>query len=475
MGPTVRFEGISKAYGSIRALRDISFECRGGEVHAVVGENGAGKSTLMGILGGFVRADRGTIALDGQPIAFETRRTEAGIAMVHQHFMLVPEFTVEENLALAALPGAGFAIRKEALAARALELGRSLGWEFDAREKTRTLSVGRQQRLEILKALATGAQVLILDEPTAVLGAEEVEELFRVLRSLRDEGRTVLLVAHRLSEVLGIADRITVLRHGNFVASAPRAEVDAEQLTLWMLGERLGTVSKPKESKGRVVLSARGLEVRGDRREVRVDGVSFEVAEGEVLGIGGVDGNGQVELAEALAGVRAFEGDLDRVGTTVGYIPPDRHRDGLALDMTIEENLLIDGHRHPDLRRGPFLLSAKIRDWAEGIRRKFQIAAPHVGIPVRNLSGGNQQKVVVGRSLDSNPKVLVAVNPTRGLDVRAAAFVRQQVREAAERGTAVVLFSTDWDELEEVSTRRLAMSGGRLAEPEGKAYLGEAH
>lgn len=377
--------------------------------------------------------------------------------------MLVPEFTVEENFALAS-PDLGPVFRSSDLAAKALEIGGRLGWTLDPKSKTRSLSVGLQQRLEILKALATEAPTLIFDEPTAVLQGDEVDELFRVLRRLREEGRTVILIAHKLAEVLAIANRITVLRQGTVVVSVLREEADAEKLTFWMLGERPPLPESIPGELGETVLEATNLGVKGARGEWKLDGLSLKVRRGEILGIGGVDGNGQVELAEALAGVRSIDTGTLKVQGKVAYIPQDRHRDGLALEMTVEENLLIEGHRHPDLQTGAILSAKKVRPWAEGLRKKFEVAAPNVAVQARNLSGGNQQKVVVARTFDANPDILVAVNPTRGLDLRATAFVRHQLRLAAQSGAAVVLISTDLDELEEVASRRLFLESGKLFE-----------
>lgn len=470
MAPVLTVEGISKRFGPVAALQDVSLKCEAGEVHAIVGENGAGKSTLMGVLAGFVQPDRGSVKVGGWDLQLGSSHSSraAGIAMVHQHFMLVPEFTVEENLALARSAESGFRLHPREAAKSALAKGQELGWRFEPQSRVRSLSVGLQQRLEILKALASEANILILDEPTAVLRQDEVDELFRVVRDLRSSGKTVLFIAHKLAEVLAVADRISVLRKGRLVFSGPRDEVDADTLATFMLGERPLPATKIRDTAGEQCLKATGLFALGERGEERVRDVTFELACGEILGVGGVDGNGQVELAEALAGVRPLaKGQIEFEGE-IAYIPQDRHRDGLALEMTIEENLLVEGHRHPSLRRGPLLDPRKIRLWAEGLRRQFEVAAPNVTVEASTLSGGNQQKVVVARALDAHPNLLIAVNPTRGLDLRATAFVRRQIQHAAQAGAAVVLFSTDVDELEEVATRKLYMSGGRL----GEEFLG---
>jgi simple sugar transport system ATP-binding protein len=466
VGAAVTVKGVSKRFGSVEALADVSTNFEPGEIHAVIGENGAGKSTLMGVLGGFVRPDLGEVEIAGRrmPLGNPGASARAGIGMVHQHFMLVPEFKVAENLALGLSRESGFLMHPRNGAAGALALGERLGWTFEPDARAGSLGVGVQQRLEILKALAMEPAIMIFDEPTAVLRSEEVEELFRVLRGLAREGKTVILIAHKLAEVLSIADRVTVLRKGRKVATAEREELDAETLAYWMLGERAPSAYKASFEIGEPALAARKLSVRGDRRELKVDAVDLEVRHGEILGIGGVEGNGQFELAEALSGIRpicggSLEGPSRRV-----YLPEDRHRDGLALDMSVEENLLIEGHRKSDLYSGFLLRVAEIRAWAERLRAKFEIAAPSVRTRVRHLSGGNQQKVVVARSLDAEPDVLIAINPTRGLDLRATQFVRREIQHAAEAGAAVVLVSSDSDELNQIATRTLYMSGGKLRE-----------
>ncbi|AIE87642.1 ABC transporter ATP-binding protein [Fimbriimonas ginsengisoli] len=465
---------VTKRYGGVSALDDVSAEFRAGEIHAVLGENGAGKSTLMSVLSGFVAPSKGTVELDGHPIplgrAFECKRI--GIEMIHQHFTLVPDFTVAENLALSRLPGLLGASHVAERAAPSLEAAKRLGWELDPIEKVRNLAVGEQQRLEILKALGGDAQVLILDEPTAVLSPEEVDDLFRVMRRLRDEGKIVVLIAHKLAEVLAVADRVTVLRRGKLIATATRDEVDERTLAEWMVGELpTAAVNSPATVAGEG-LKASDLRVKGDRKEDAVRGISFEVRRGEILGIGGVDGNGQIELAEAIAEVRALAaGKVTWEGTEgkprTGYVPQDRQIDGLALGLSVEENLLIAGYRRETLTRGPFLRLKEIHRWAQGLIERFEIRTPSSKEPIASLSGGNQQKVVVSRTLDGEPELLVVVNPTRGLDIRATSYVHGKIREARDAGTAVVLFSTDLDELYALSDRRVFMSRGELIDDEG--------
>lgn len=466
---TVR--GASKRYGPVQALLDVSAEFNQGEIHAVLGENGAGKSTLMGVLAGFVVPDTGHLTKNGAAVplgrAHEAKRL--GIAMVHQHFTLVPAFTVAENLAIA---GLGSLMRSHdplSDAKSALDLASELGWHLDPNAKCGDLAVGVQQRVEILKALAGAADTVIFDEPTAVLTPDEVLDLFRVLRSLRDAGKTLILIAHKLSEVVAIADRVTVLRKGRLVATAPIGEANIDQLAEWMVGESLPPMSSSAPaSTGTQVLRVENLRVAGDRGETAVDGVTFYVASGEIFGIGGVDGNGQVELAEALAGVRHASVDLP---SRVCYVPQDRQVDGLALSLSILDNLLIDGHRRTDLTMGPWIRSARVVDWANGLVQAFDIKIGRLTDPVSSLSGGNQQKVVVARNLDETPDLLVAVNPTRGLDVRSTRFVHSQIRRAADSGAAVVLFSTDLDELAALANRTTFMSRGKLVASKGVASL----
>lgn len=472
---TVRVEGVSKRFGALRALADVSATFFPGEVHAVLGENGAGKSTLMGVLAGFVRPDSGSVRLDpggALPLGEPHSVRSMGISMVHQHFMLVPEFTVAENLALAQLDSLLGLSRVHHRAQHALEIARDLGWSIDPGARVRDLPVGVQQRIEILKALADDASVVIFDEPTAVLSAEEVVDLFRVFARLREQGKTIILIAHKLAEVLAIADRVTVLRQGVKVASTAIAETSADELASWMIGREAGVSSPAPVGRGfgDVVVRAANLSVLGDRRELVIRSASFEIRAGEILGFGGVDGNGQVELAEALAGIRKFGGDLATPEAV--YVPQDRQRDGLALDMSIRDNLWISGHRRPELTRGPLLRRKALRAWAGGIRDQFGIKTENLGDPVSSLSGGNQQKVVVGRSLDQTPKLLVVVNPTRGLDFNATTFVQEQIRKAASEGAAVALFSTDRDELEALANRKVFLSNGTLHESLERSLVG---
>lgn len=462
-GPLLAVQSVSKAYGSVQALREISAEFFSGEVHAVLGENGAGKSTLMGMIGGFVVPDSGVLVFEGAELPvgkpFEVRGK--GIRMVHQHFMLVPQLTVRENFALARLEGGVRRLDAEGLARNAVEIGRGLGWEVELDARAGDLQVGAQQRVEILKALAGEARVLILDEPTAVLSPAEVDELFGVLRALTSQGVAVLLIAHKLSEVMAVADRVTVLRRGEFVASCLIGETNRDQLAEWMVGEMPGAAEIRGREYGEVVVRGSGVRATDDRGVEVVCGIDLEVKAGEILGIGGVDGNGQVELAEALAGVRMFSGHIEGI-EEVGYIPQDRQSDGLALGMSIEENMLLGGIPKEVLSSG-FVTPGKVRVRANRLIEEFQIKVGSAGDSAGSLSGGNQQKIVAARILSQNPRVVVAVNPTRGLDLKATNYVHSRLIRAAEEGAAVLLFSTDLDELAALADRTVYMDRGRFS------------
>jgi simple sugar transport system ATP-binding protein len=478
---TLQIRNVSKHFGTLAALEDVSAEFVSGEIHALLGENGAGKSTLMSVISGFLSPDKGEVLLDGKPIpigrAHECKRI--GIEMIHQHFTLVPEFSVAENLALVRLDRLVAPVNTRRLAEPALEMARTLGWTLEPDLRTRRLPVGVQQRIEILKAIGGDASVLIFDEPTAVLSPDEVEELFRVLQRLKSQGKVVILIAHKLSEVLGVADRVTVLRHGKLIASAPRFEVDAEMLAAWMVGEMPPKSVRREVGSLREGAKAVDLVVRGERGEVAVNGVSLEIRQGEVFGIGGVDGNGQVELAECLAQVRRPDGGtllwrsqpFAKEAPRLGYVPQDRQTDGLALGMTIQDNMLVSGLQRKELFRGPFIKARSVFHWATSLIERYSIKADGPRALAGSLSGGNQQKVVVSRILDNDPSLLVVVNPTRGLDIKATQYVHEKILAARDGGAAVILFSADLDELYALSDRTQFLSRGRLVDDVGAASV----
>jgi simple sugar transport system ATP-binding protein len=482
MHALIAIRGLCKRFGPVQALKNVAATFEAGDIHAVLGENGAGKSTLVNLLAGFLMPDAGSLELDGVPLRLgdPVAIRNMGVAMVHQHFMLVPEFTVAENLALARTGRRFERLEPLERAEASLAMAERLGWTLDPKARTGDLPVGVQQRIEILKALGDDRRVLILDEPTAVLGPDEVEELFRVLRDLRDKGMAILLIAHKLSEVMAVADRATVLRRGEVVATAPIADVDETTLAEWMVGDvppRAERTTRPSPASFQG-LRLSGLQVFGDRGEAAVTDVSLDVHRGAIVGIGGVDGNGQVELAEAIVGVRGFIGEMAWVPQgepVVAYIPQSRQKDGLALKMSVLDNLAIAGHQRTDMRRGPFLRTRALCHWGGELVAKYAIKLGALDDPVGSLSGGNQQKVVVARELDRDPDLVVAVNPTRGLDVRAARFVHEQLAQARDRGAAVLLISTDLDELAAMADETYFLLSGRLRSGEGaEAMVGGA-
>ncbi len=482
--PLLSLRGIAKRFGGVSALADVDLDFCAGEIHAVLGENGAGKSTLMNILDGVQRPDAGTITLGGAPVTFDSPRAAraAGVGMVHQHFTLVEALTVAENLALSIPQPSRWIFNAEAAAAQARALAERIGLEISPPDTpVSRLSVGARQRLEILKALAGAGRVLILDEPTAVLTPQEVRQLFGILRRVRAEGGLVIFITHKLREVKEIADRVTIMRRGRVVGSYAARAVSEAAMAECMVGDVVPARSRaPRatvEQPVRLAVSRLGVQDASGARAL--DEVSFEVHEGEILGIAGVDGNGQRELFEVLVGLRApAAGTVSVCGSAItdfttraalaagiGHIPPDRHREGLILPMTVAENFLL-GRRLLDRfsRRGVLRRDAARRFAAE-LARRYTVRCASLDAPVRSLSGGNQQRIVVARQLAQEPVVLITVNPTRGLDVAAAAAVAEALLSSTRQGCAVVLISTDLDEVIELSDRVRVLSRGRISAP----------
>ncbi len=472
-------KGVSKHFGALVALDHVSAHFLPGKIHAVLGENGAGKSTLMNVLSGFLVPDSGEILLDGVPIPSGKPAAcqRAGIEMIHQHFTLVSAFSAEENLALARTQSLVKLVDPSSTAQDSLKLAAHLGWEIPKGKPVSSFAVGDQQRLEILKALGGNSKVLIFDEPTAVLAPHEVEDLFRVLRTLRDDGKVIILIAHKLSEVMAVADEVTVLRRGVKVAEAQIEDVDPGQLATWMVGDLPPQIEHRAQIAGGVLVRAESVSVLGDRGDTAIRDMSFEIHEREILGFGGVDGNGQIELAEAIVGLRSCANSTSlsvESDRPVGYVPQDRQHDGLALEMSIRDNLMLTGIQSATLRAGVFLRLGKIARWAKGLIQQFSIKSSDEDQLVKSLSGGNQQKIVVSRVLDQHPNVIVVVNPTRGLDIKATRFVHDQLIAARDQGAAIALITTDLDELRELSDRYAFLSRGSLVEGQGAmALLGE--
>ena len=478
--PTLEMRGITKQFPGVLANDHIDLEVRPGEIHALLGENGAGKSTLMNILYGLIGPDSGEILIDGQQveIAGPSNAIARGIGMVHQHFMLVPVFTAAENIVLGneTMANAVFLDTHKA-EGRIRELAEMLGFEVDPNAVVGDLSVGIQQRIEILKALYRGARVLILDEPTAVLTPQETAEIFAVLRRLAAEGTSIVFISPKLYEVLEIADRITVIRRGRVVGQADPKTATEEQLAEMMVGREVSLVVDKTEAKPTdVVLAVEDLVVADDRGSVVVDGCSFELRAGEILGIAGVSGNGQDELVEALTGLRRARSGHVRLkaadvtnqsprvlsGKGVAYIPGDRQRFGLVLSYPLEDNLVLtEYHRAPFSRFGVIDRGAISRRAAKLIP-EYDVRTPSATVHVSTLSGGNQQKVIVAREFSRDLALLIADQPTRGLDVGSIEFIHRQIVSRRDDGAAVLLVSAELDEIMELSDRIAVMYRGRL-------------
>jgi simple sugar transport system ATP-binding protein len=478
--PALEMRGITKRFPGVVANDAIDLEVRPGEIHALLGENGAGKSTLMNILYGLLTPDEGEIAIDGEVvrIAGPSDAIARGIGMVHQHFMLVPVFTVAENVILGNETMANPIMLDEQTAEdRIRELAGQFGFEVDPHATVGELSVGIQQRIEILKALYRGARVLILDEPTAVLTPQETAEIFEVLQRLRAGGTSIVFISHKLYEVLEIADRITVIRRGKVVGEADPKTATEELLAEMMVGREVSlTVEKGPAHPSEVMLAVQDLTVADDRGSIVVDGCSFEVRAGEILGIAGVAGNGQEQLVEALTGLRRVRSGTVRLGdravtnasaralTEMGlaYIPGDRQRYGLVLSYPIEDNLVLTDYHKPPFSRFGIVDSRAIDRRAAELIPAFDIRTPSATVPASTLSGGNQQKLIVAREFSRELVVLVADQPTRGLDVGSIEFIHKQIIAKRDAGTAVLLVSAELDEILELSDRIGVMYRGRL-------------
>jgi ABC-type uncharacterized transport system ATPase subunit len=477
----VEMRGITKAWPGVVANDHVDFSVRTGEIHALVGENGAGKSTLMNILYGLIHPDSGDILLSGKPARITGPRAaiSLGIGMVHQHFMLIPVFTVGENVMLGREPVApgGFYDRAKARKEIA-ELARRYGLALDADARTGDLPVGLQQRAEIVKVLYRGANLLILDEPTGVLTPQETKELFVVLRDLVKEGKTIIFISHKLREVLEISDRITVMRRGKVVGHLVTKETNQEEIATLMVGrEVLLRVDKKPAKPGPVTFKVENLTAVSDRGVEALRGVSFELREGEILGIAGVEGNGQSELVEVLAGMRRATGGRVLLGDQdvtaadareerevgVGHIPEDRRAVGLVLHYTVAENLVLGRQRSPAFSwRGLVLRLGAIVEWARRLVKEFDIRTPSIETQAHALSGGNQQKIIVAREMGTRPRVLLASQPTRGVDIGAIEFIHRRLVAQRDEGTAVLLVSAELEEIISLSDRIAVLYEGRI-------------
>ena len=475
----IELQGITKHFPGVIANDHIDLAVRRGEIHAIVGENGAGKSTLMRILYGLYQPDGGSIEVNGRPDVIDSprRALELGIGMVHQHFTLIPVFTVAENVILGSEPATWGRLRMTEAHQRIAALSQQYGFSLDPAALVGHLSVGEQQRVEIIKVLYRGAELLILDEPTAVLVPQEVEELFSNLRRLKEQGKTIIFISHKLDEVLAISDRITVLRRGRVIGTVTAGGASKGQLAERMVGRPvLLELAHPPVTPGAVRLEARHLSVSGTSTRLAVRDMSLSVRNGEIYGIAGVEGNGQTELVEALVGLRPVSAgvvlidghDMSRSTARairllgVAHIPEDRHRRGLVLPMAVWENVILGHHYRKEFTNGPLLNRPAIDDFVRRRVNEYDIRVADTEVPVLALSGGSQQKVIVAREFAFAPKVLVAAQPTRGLDIGATEFVMRQILEAREAGMAVLLVSANLEEILVLSDRIGVMYGGRL-------------
>jgi ABC-type uncharacterized transport system ATPase subunit len=478
--PALEMRGITKRYPGVVANDSINLVVRPGEIHALLGENGAGKSTLMNVLYGLAVPDEGEILLDGVPqkLSGPADAIARGISMVHQHFMLVPVLSVAENIVLGeeTMANRVFLDRAEANR-RIIELGKTFGFEIDPDVKVGSLSVGWQQRVEILKALYRDARILVLDEPTAVLTPQETEEIFTVLRRLAAEGHSIIFISHKLYEVLEIADRITVIRRGKVVGERIPGETNEDDLAELMVGREVSlVVDRGQSSPGGPVLRVEGLHVNDDRKREAVRGVDFEVRAGEILGIAGVAGNGQDELVEALTGLRkpakgrVTLGDNDITGDAsrgiyeqgVGYVPADRHRFGLVLSYPVSDCMVLTSYHRAPFARGIVRDHDAIERVARERIAEYDIRTPNEDVRAGTLSGGNQQKIVVAREFSRDLRLLILDQPTRGLDVGSIEFIHRQAIAKRDAGTAILLVSAELDEIMELSDRIAVMFRGRL-------------
>ncbi|HKY21602.1 MAG TPA: ABC transporter ATP-binding protein [Vicinamibacterales bacterium] len=482
----LQLRGITKRFGGVLANDRVNITVDPGTIHAIVGENGAGKSTAMRIAYGFYTADAGEILIDGQVRAIERPHDaiRLGIGMVHQHFMLVDTMSVTENIVLGAETGTARSIDLDAAAARIRTLSTDFKLLVDPHALVDDLSVGQQQRVELLKALYRDARLLILDEPTAVLTPQEVDELFAILRAMREQGKTIVIITHKLSEVLAISDAVTVMRDGKVVGRVKTKETDAAGLARLMVGrEVLLRVEKTAAKPGRVTLSVRNLNVGaggkvGSGFSRTINDVSFDVRAGEIVGIAGVDGNGQRELIEAIAGLiepTRISGDVALEGVSlagldararrergIAHIPEDRHRRGLLLEFTLDENAILGVHYRPPVTSGVLIDDGEVRRRSVEIIKGFDVRPPNPELPARALSGGNQQKLIIGREFQLRPRLLLVAQPTRGVDIGAIEFIHRKLVALRDEGCAVLLVSAELDEVMSLSDRLLVIHKGRI-------------
>ncbi|MBP1903733.1 simple sugar transport system ATP-binding protein [Paenibacillus turicensis] len=477
--PVVELKQITKRFPGIVANDSISLTLRKGEIHALLGENGAGKSTLMNILFGLYQPDEGSIEMDGKPVTIDNPNTaiKYGIGMVHQHFKLVQPFTVTENIILGMEPKKGANIDYKSASAKVAKLSEQYGLQVNPNSKIQDISVGMQQRVEILKTLYRGADILIFDEPTAVLTPQEIVELMAIMRRLVAEGKSIILITHKLKEIMEISDRVTIIRRGKVIDTVDTHQTNPNDLAEKMVGRRVSfKIDKAEPQIGEPVLNMNQVKLTSKDNVPLLNGVDLTVRAGEIVGIAGVDGNGQTELIEALTGLRKVNsGTITLSGTNitnlsarkiiengVSHIPEDRHKHGLVLDFSIRENMILETYYKRPFSKGVLLEQDVITEHAEKLVKAFDVRTPSIETKARSLSGGNQQKAIIAREIDKNPDLLIAAQPTRGLDVGAIEFVHQQLIKQRDEGKAVLLISFELDEIINVADRIAVIYGGKI-------------
>ncbi|MCF2944283.1 ABC transporter ATP-binding protein [Paenibacillus tarimensis] len=475
----VELKGITKRFPGIVANDSIDLKLRKGEIHALLGENGAGKSTLMSILFGLYQPDEGEIHIRGKKAVIDGpgKAISLGIGMVHQHFKLVQPFTVAENIMLGAEPVKGVSLDYRTAHDKVRQISDQYGLKVDPKAKIEDITVGMQQRVEILKTLYRGADILIFDEPTAVLTVQEIRELMQILRNLTAEGKSIILITHKLAEIMEVSDTVTVIRRGKVVDTLRTAETNEEELAEKMVGRSVSFVPLKKErAPGEVVLSVEGLTVGAGKEKKLLDNINLTIREGEIVGLAGVDGNGQHELIEVLTGIRkATSGRVLLNGQDVtnrqtralmdagiSHIPEDRHKHGLVLDFTVSENIVLGSYRDAAFGKGIFLDSKAVEKYAEKLVGEYDVRTPSVQNKARSLSGGNQQKAIIARELERGPRLLIAMQPTRGLDVGAISFVHERLLQAKAEGKAILLISFELDELFNLSDKLVVIFDGQI-------------
>lgn len=475
----VEMRNITKRFGSFVANESINLTVRKGEIHALLGENGAGKSTLMNVLFGLYQPEEGEIYINGQKAIVDGPNTaiKLGIGMVHQHFKLVQPFTVTENIILGSEPKKGLNIDYNKARKEVAELSQKYGLAVDPDAKIKDISVGMQQRVEILKILYRGADILIFDEPTAVLIPQEIEELMTIMRNLVAEGKSIVLITHKLKEIMAISDMVTIIRRGKWIDTVVTAETNTAELAEKMVGRNVSfTVEKDKAQPKETILEVEDIHVQGRHGLKALNGTTFHVRAGEILGIAGVDGNGQSELIYALTGLAKIDSGHVRLKgaditnqspraiskSGVSHIPEDRHKRGLVLDFTMSENMVLQTYFQPPFNNNGFLDYKQIDRHAEALMKEFDVRTSSIYNKARDLSGGNQQKAIIAREFDKDPDILIAAQPTRGLDVGAIEYIHRRLIELRDKGKAVLLISFELDEILNISDRIAVLYEGQI-------------